>query len=64
MTDELPEGISWHPAINMWRADAKIGKKHYYLGSRETISAASQLYQELSPAVYVRHHKQETTNVE
>lgn len=42
---ELPEGVSWHPGIRMWRADITIHGKQRYVGSGTTVAAASELYQ-------------------
>ena len=42
---ELPEGVSWHPGIRLWRADITVGGKQRYVGSCTTVTAASELYQ-------------------
>ena len=55
---ELPEGISWHPGIQRWRADVKNGKKYIYLGSGETIAEAAELYRERAPAVLAKLAKE------
>ena len=54
----LPEGVSWHPQIQRWRVDVKVGRKNVYIGSEETIEKASQLYEEKKADVISRYSKE------
>jgi hypothetical protein len=59
---DLLDGVSWHPAIQRWRVDIKVGKKSVYLGSRETIEKATQLYNEEKDNVISRYSKEVTSD--